>query len=56
MKPLRKLKAASRARWNRSKALGILVDETTVKQEAYNEGIAKVGDELTQQQKVIGAL
>ena len=34
------------------KALGILVDEATVKQEAYNEGIAKVGDELTQQQKV----
>lgn len=35
------------------KALGILVDETTVKQEAYNAGIAKVGDELTQQQKVM---
>lgn len=35
------------------KALGILVDESTVKQEAYNEGIAKVGDELTQQQKVL---
>lgn len=34
------------------KALGILVDETTIKQAAYRNGIAKVGAELTQQQKV----
>lgn len=32
--------------------LGILIDENTVKQAAYAAGIAKVGDELTAQQKV----
>lgn len=35
------------------KALGILVDENTIKQVAYSEGIATVGSELTQQQKVL---
>ena len=35
------------------KALGILVDENTVKQVAYSEGIATVGSELTQQEKVL---
>lgn len=35
------------------KALGILVDENTVKQYAYKEGIAQVGEELTQSQKVM---
>ena len=35
------------------KALGILVDENTIKQVAYSEGIAENGAELTQQQKVL---
>ena len=35
------------------KALGILVDEATVKQYAYKTGIASAGEELTQQQKVL---
>lgn len=35
------------------KALGILVDENTVKQYAYKTGIAEVGSELTNQQKVL---
>ena len=35
------------------KALGILVDDNTIKQVAYSEGIASVGSELTQQQKVL---
>lgn len=35
------------------KALGILVDENTVKQYAYATGIAEAGAELTQQQKVL---
>lgn len=35
------------------KALGILVDENTIKQVAYRNGIAAVGAELTQQQKVM---
>ncbi len=35
------------------KQLGILVDETTIKQYAYKNGIAAVGDELTQTQKVM---
>jgi hypothetical protein len=34
------------------KRLGILVDENTVKQYAYANGIAKQGKELTQQQKI----
>lgn len=36
------------------KALGILVDEATAKQAAYKHGIAQTGEELTQQQKVLG--
>jgi len=32
--------------------LGVLLNETTVKQEAYRMGLAKTGDELTEQQKV----
>lgn len=35
------------------KALGILVDENTIKQVAYSEGIATTGSELNQQQKVL---
>lgn len=35
------------------KALGILVDENTVKQTAYSAGIAEVGAELTSEQKVL---
>lgn len=35
------------------KALGILVDDNTIKQVAYSEGIATTGSELTQQQKVL---
>lgn len=35
------------------KRLGILVDENTVKQVAYQQGIAETGTELTQQQKVL---
>ena len=35
------------------KRLGILVDENTIKQVAYQQGIAKTGTELTQQQKVL---
>lgn len=35
------------------KRLGILVDETTVKQVAWRNGIARTGRELTQQQKVL---
>lgn len=35
------------------KAIGILVDEATVKTYAYSTGIAKQGEELTQQQKVL---
>lgn len=36
------------------RSLGILLDEESVKQFAYANGIAKVGSELTQQQKVMG--
>ena len=35
------------------KALGILVDENTIKQVAYQQGIAQTGAELTNQQKVL---
>ena len=35
------------------KALGILVDDNTIKQYAYSNGIAKTGAELTNQQKVL---
>jgi hypothetical protein len=35
------------------KALGVLIDEQTIKQVAYRNGIAKTGEELTQQEKVL---
>lgn len=35
------------------KALGIVINETNVKQWAYKNGVAAVGSELTEQQKVI---
>lgn len=48
-----KLRAGLTGETEPLKALGILVDENTVKQVAYSEGIAKNGAELTQQQKVL---
>ena len=48
-----KLKAGITGEAEPLKALGILVDENTVKQTAYSEGIAENGAELTQQQKVL---
>ncbi len=47
-----KLRAGISGETEPLKRLGILVDETTVKNVAYTEGIAKQGEELTQQQKV----
>lgn len=48
-----KLRAGLTGETEPLKALGILVDENTVKQVAYSEGIAKNGAELTQQEKVL---
>lgn len=48
-----KLRAGLTGETEPLKALGILVDENTVKQVAYSEGIAENGAELTQQQKVM---
>ena len=48
-----KLKAGITGEAEPLKAIGILVDENTVKQTAYSEGIAENGAELTQQQKVL---
>ena len=48
-----KLRAGLTGETEPLKALGILVDENTVKQVAYSEGIAQNGAELTQQQKVL---
>ena len=48
-----KLRAGLTGETEPLKALGILVDENTVKQVAYSEGIAETGSELTQQQKVL---
>lgn len=48
-----KLRAGLTGETEPLKALGILVDENTIKQVAYQEGIATVGSELTQQQKVL---
>ena len=48
-----KLRAGITGETEPLKALGILVDENTVKQVAYSEGIAENGAELTQQQKVL---
>lgn len=48
-----KLRAGLTGETEPLKALGILVDENTIKQVAYSEGIADTGTELTQQQKVL---
>ena len=48
-----KLRAGITGETEPLKALGILVDENTIKQVAYSEGIATTGSELTQQQKVL---
>ena len=48
-----KLRAGLTGETEPLKALGILVDENTIKQVAYSEGIAQNGAELTQQQKVM---
>jgi phage-related protein len=48
-----KLRAGITGETEPLKSLGILVDENTIKQVAYSEGIAKNGAELTQQQKVL---
>jgi hypothetical protein len=48
-----KLRAGITGETEPLKALGILVDEGTSKQVAYQMGIAKTGEELTQQQKVM---
>jgi len=48
-----KLRAGLTGETEPLKALGILVDENTIKQVAYQQGIAKTGSELTQQQKVL---
>ena len=48
-----KLKSGLTGETEPLKALGILVDENTIKQVAYSEGIAENGAELTQQQKVM---
>ena len=48
-----KLRAGLTGETEPLKALGILVDENTVKQVAYSEGIAENGAELTQQQQVL---
>lgn len=48
-----KLRAGLTGETEPLKALGILVDENTVKQTAYSAGIAEVGAELTNEQKVL---
>lgn len=48
-----KLRAGLTGETEPLKALGILVDENTIKQVAYQQGIAETGSELTQQQKVL---
>lgn len=48
-----KLRAGITGETEPLKALGILVDENTIKQVAYSAGIATTGSELTQQQKVL---
>lgn len=47
-----KLRAGITGETEPLKRLGILIDEATIKQVAYRNGIATVGKELTQQQKV----
>ena len=48
-----KLRAGLTGETEPLKALGILVDENTIKQVAYQQGIAQTGAELTNQQKVL---
>ena len=48
-----KLRAGLTGETEPLKALGILVDENTIKQYAYSEGIAQTGAELTNEQKVL---
>lgn len=48
-----KLRAGLTGETEPLKALGILVDENTIKQYAYSEGIATTGAELTNEQKVL---
>ena len=48
-----KLRAGLTGETEPLKAIGILVDENTIKQVAYSEGIAENGAELTQQQKIL---
>lgn len=48
-----KLRAGITGETEPLKRLGILVDENTTKQYAYANGIAKVGAELTQQEKLL---
>lgn len=48
-----KLRAGITGETEPLKQLGILVDDNTIKQVAYSQGIAEVGSELTQQQKVL---
>lgn len=48
-----KLRAGLTGETEPLKALGILVDENTVKQYAYSAGIAQTGAELTNEQKVL---
>lgn len=47
-----KLRAGITGETEPLKSLGILINETTVKSHAYKNGIAEVGQELTEQQKV----
>lgn len=48
-----KLRAGLTGETEPLKHIGILVDENTIKQVAYQQGIARTGSELTQQQKVL---
>ena len=48
-----KLRAGITGETEPLKALGILIDENTIKQYAYENGIAEVGEELTNQQKIL---
>ena len=48
-----KLRAGLTGETEPLKSLGILIDENTIKQTAYAEGIAEVGAELTNEQKVL---
>lgn len=50
---LEKLRAGLSGESEPLKAWGILINETTVKTYAYKNGIAKAGQELTEQQKVL---